>query len=368
MKKKVLHILAGLDRGGCEGNALCLILQAREYDHHGLILGVEGEMSAEFVSAGTELRYLNKPSKFPWKLSALIQEQVADIAPDGVIIWHGMVMLPQTLHALSDTGVPILVHGGNPAHSMPLSVDVRYLLLEKVLGKRASALYVCCSRHVADSFRESRYLRRFPRAVVPNGVKDVLVHSMNEKQFDCSKKLVIGMVARLDEIKDHMTLLRAFKIVLKSHPQVQLELVGDGVLRASLEAMAKELGITETTRFWGQVAEPYVVMRDWDLFVYATTEKEGLGNALAEAMMMGIACVATNIGPISELVGDPPAALLVPPRDPEAMAAGIIELLQHPDMQHTLSTAGQERARAEFSASIFAQRYLELLDRDRRAL
>lgn len=361
MRKKVLHILAGMTRGGCEGNALCMVMQTPDCEHHVLVLNHAGEMSGEFLAAGAQMHYLGLPSRIPWMLSGRIRQEVTAIRPDGAIHWHGMVMLPQILNALADFGMRVLVHGGNPACGLPPSVDRRYRWLECWLGRRAKAIYVCCTSYVAESFKSSRYLRSFPTAVVPNGVKEVIGPAHVTRELARDRLVTLGMVARLDTIKDHATLLHALPQVLKFYPNAMLELAGDGALRESLQALAVSLGIADQVRFLGTVTDVYAAMKRWDIFVYATTEQEGLGNALAEAMMLGMPCVATAIGPVTEVAGTPPAVLLVDPRNPDAMAKGILQVIDDSVLLKSLAVQARERALTEFRAAVFAQRYLDLL-------
>lgn len=357
--------MTGLARGGCETNALCVISASRNYAHEVLVLGDDTEMQPEFVQAGAKVTFLKMISAWPWRLSRNIQTACRNLTPDAVICWHGMVCLPQILHALRDSGLPIVVHGGNPAYSMPAWVDWRYFALEKCLGKRAGATYACCSQHVADSFQRSLYLRRFPVKVIPNGVKSFQGATRGDNPGKSQARLKIGMVARLDAIKDHVTLLHAFAELQKDYPRVELEIVGDGFLRHDLEVLAARLGIAERTLFLGQVTDVYAVISEWDIFCYATTAQEGLGNALIEAMTAGLPCVATDVGPIKEIAGSPPVMKLVRPADPQALSAGLAELLQDSKLRQDLADAGQRRAQHEFSPEVFAGRYVKLLFQDR---
>ena len=355
-----LHLLTGTARGGCERDALCMIRETPQFHHELLVLGPEGEMSAEFGAAGAVVEY-RLPGRRSRGLMAAVSETVARVKPTGVLVWHGMVGLPEILHALQDYDGVILVHGGNPATSMPRWVDWRYCLREARLGRRAKATYVCCSRYVADSFETSRYLRRFDRVVVPNGVQAVTVPPQSPRPLPKDEPLTIGMIARLDEIKDHPTLLRAFAIILHEYPFARLELAGDGVMRGELEALARNLGISAQVHFLGMIAEVYATLAQWDLFAFATTEREGQGVALAEAMMAGLPCVVTNVGPIVEVAGDPAVFALVPDRDPEAFARATTALLGDLPRRKELSEKGRARALSEYSGSIFAARYAALI-------
>ncbi len=120
------------------------------------------------------------------------------------------------------------------------------------------------------------------------------------RTYDPSVPFVIGMTARLSRIKDHATLLRAFALVAKQFPNVRLELAGDGTLRPSLESLCQELQVGDRTTFLGDIRDVYGAMSGWDLFAYATTEREGLGNAVSEAMAFGLPCIVTDVGPMKE--------------------------------------------------------------------
>jgi glycosyltransferase involved in cell wall biosynthesis len=337
-----------------------MLQEAKTLQHHVLVLAGPGEMSSEFERAGASVNHagvLPGPSR---RIVAVVRKAKKQFQPDGVIAWHGMVVLPEILHALHEFSGRVLVHGGNPAWTMPRWVDWRYLLREWRLGKRCDATYVCCSNYVANSFVRSRFLRRFPRVMVPNGVKPLTVPPHEPRAIASGEAFIIGMTSRLDGIKDHAMLLRAFALVVKVWPTARLELAGDGDLRQALEELAHELGIANKTQFVGTVRNVYAVMKNWDMFAYATTEREGLGNALTEAMMLGLPCVATNVGPIHEVAGVPPAILLVPPHHPAALAEAIGTMISDVNLRRKFAASARAYALQEFSAEVFARRYAEI--------
>jgi glycosyltransferase involved in cell wall biosynthesis len=338
---------------------MCLIRESPSIGHHVLVLGEAGEMSEEFTAAVTGIRHAAVLGGGFSAIVRVVRETLPGTRPDGVIIWHGMVALPEILHALCHYKGRILVHGGNPASHSRL-VDGFYWVREKWLGRRACPLYVCCSRHVSDSFRRSFYLRRFERTVVPNGVTPPTIEPHAPRPIAAGDTFTLGMVARLDHIKDHPALLRAFALILKEWPSARLELVGDGERRAELESLSGELGISEQVRFAGSVPDPYLMMRDWDLFAYTTTEREGLGNALLEALTFGLPCVAPERGPVREILEETQSGILVPPGNPEALAQAVMALALNFQQRQDLSAQGRRRATERFSASRFAREYLSL--------
>ncbi len=359
----LLHILAGTSRGGCESNAMCLIRESPYLRHWMMVLGAPGEMSPDFAAVTECIDHAAALDKKSRCIVRAIENFLLLSRADNVIIWHGMVALPEVLHALRNFPGCVLVHGGNPA-SHSLLVDAAFWMREKWFGSRAHPTYVCCSHHVADSFEGSVYLRRFAKTVVPNGVRSPGEEIHSPRPIEEGETFTIGMVARLDHIKDHPALLRAFALVVKSWPTARLELVGDGERREELEKLSQEIGISAQVRFAGSVPDPYLIMRGWDLFAYTTTIREGLGNALAEALMFGLPCVATDRGPIREVLGEGQAGILVPPDETEALADAIITLALNHQRRKELSEEGRRRAMERYSPSGFASGYLSLLRSD----
>ncbi|HYY07812.1 MAG TPA: glycosyltransferase family 4 protein, partial [Actinomycetota bacterium] len=99
-----------------------------------------------------------------------------------------------------------------------------------------------------------------------------------------------------------------------------------------------------------------------DVFVAAATGQESFGIALVEGMAAGLPVVATDIPGYREVVTDGVEGLLVPPRDPEALAAGLVRVLTDPELAVRLGRAGRERARS-FDWSIVVERLEELYRR-----
>jgi hypothetical protein len=109
-------------------------------------------------------------------------------------------------------------------------------------------------------------------------------------------------------------------------PQARLELAGSGPTEPALRTLASELGIADAVVLLGQVSDVYGVMTRWDLFAFTATEREGLGNAVVEAMMLGLPCTVTDVASMREACGGS-GALLVPPGNPVALADALCRWL-----------------------------------------
>jgi glycosyltransferase involved in cell wall biosynthesis len=137
---------------------------------------------------------------------------------------------------------------------------------------------------------------------------------------------VFVTAGRLVEMKDQRTLLRAFALHVRQRPS-RLILLGSGPMLGELRTLADDLGIAEHTAFAGFVRNPLPYMRTADAFVLSS-RSEGFGNVLVEAMGCGTPIVSTNCphGPADILAGGT-YGILVPPRDPEAMARAFSRVL-----------------------------------------
>jgi glycosyltransferase involved in cell wall biosynthesis len=181
---------------------------------------------------------------------------------------------------------------------------------------------------------------------------------------------VVGTLGRLETQKGIRYLLSAVPAVLERHPDTEFVVVGDGPLRGELEALSRRLGVDGVVRFAGWREDVPEILGILDVFCLASLW-ETFGLVLAEAMFVSLPVVATRVDAIPEVVADNETGLLVPPRDPAALAAGISKLLADPALARTMGLAGFERASSMFSLDAMLGGYERLLDslalnRDRR--
>jgi glycosyltransferase involved in cell wall biosynthesis len=154
---------------------------------------------------------------------------------------------------------------------------------------------------------------------------------------------VVGSVANFKAAKDHATLLRAAVQVRQAIPAVRFVLVGQGPLEAEIRHQAGELGLDGTVVFAGFRTDATRLMAAFDAFALSSTY-EGLPIALIEAMATGCPAVVTRVGGTPEVVDDGVHGFLVPPRDPDALAAGLTRLLGDRSLRAAMGAAAAGRA------------------------
>jgi len=148
--------------------------------------------------------------------------------------------------------------------------------------------------------------------------------------------------------KGYRHLVAAAALVARSQPDTHWILVGDGELRGELEAQARGLGLDARVHFAGWRDDVANVLALADVFVLSS-ESEGFGRVLVEAMAMGRAVVATAVGGIPDIVVAGETGLLVEPSDPGALAGAVMALLDDPARATRLGAAGRARAESTFS-------------------
>ena len=176
-------------------------------------------------------------------------------------------------------------------------------------------------------------------------------------------------IARLaDRYKGHDVLVRALEVVRGRVPDVQWIVIGDGPLRAELEALARASGVADCARFLGEVSdeERDSWLRRADLLAMPSrlpgtgAAGEGFGIVYLEAAAFGKPVVAGNVGGAIDAVLDGVTGLLVEPTDPVAVAEAITRLLLDRQLARTLGMAGAERAYS-LAWPVIARRVQDLL-------
>jgi len=173
-------------------------------------------------------------------------------------------------------------------------------------------------------------------------------------------------VARVDPLKDIETLLRAAAVVKREIPEVKFKVFGSVSVPDYFEqclALRSKLELESTFEFEGHTTNIASAYKSGDI-VALTSISEAFPYSVVEAMMAGTAVVSTDVGGISEALGD--TGVLVPPRDHEKLAEEIIRLLRSPELRRTLVEEARERALSQFTIEKVLQEhydsYLQLSD------
>jgi L-malate glycosyltransferase len=181
-------------------------------------------------------------------------------------------------------------------------------------------------------------------------------------------ELLIGTVANFRPQKDYPNLFSAARLLAGSGVRFKVVAVGQGPGEGATRALATALGLDQLVTLTGYRADATTVMAACDVFTLAS-EMEGLPVALMEALALGLATVATDVGGVSEALHHGVDALLVPPKDPQALADAWRLVLEDEALRARLAAAGARRA-VEFDVARASRRleaiYVEVAARRSR--
>jgi glycosyltransferase involved in cell wall biosynthesis len=232
---------------------------------------------------------------------------------------------------------PRILHGwllrGNlfSAALSPLLPDTRLVTSERNVGhalttplKRALERFVATREHLcvvnSEEVAEAAVARiptRRPRIrVILPGVREPSQDGPRERCTCLS-------VGRLEAVKDHQTLLRAWRRVLSADPEATLVVLGEGPERPALERTIRELGLETSANLLGD-RDPLPFLRGAKVYV-STSRAEGFSRSMLEALAAGVPVVSTDVGGVRHVPGD--AVRRVPVNDAVAVAEAVVELL-----------------------------------------
>jgi colanic acid/amylovoran biosynthesis glycosyltransferase len=243
------------------------------------------------------------------------------------------------------TGIPY----GFTAHAHDIYVD-RTMLAEKLRG---ADLVVTVSEYNRCLLRELYGPAAEHVEVVRCGVDPGFFAPRGSAR--AGAPLTILSVASLEPYKGHADLLCACTLLAARGVAFRLLLVGDGVERARLEALGRDLGLGDAVMFLGRRPRSAVrqLLAEADVFALASVttasgKKEGIPVALMEALASGVPAVATDVSGVHELVIDGTTGLLVPERRPLALADALETLARDPALCERLGRAGRARVLEEY--------------------
>lgn len=165
---------------------------------------------------------------------------------------------------------------------------------------------------------------------------------------------IVGVVARLEPEKGHPTLLDAWPAVIEAVPKAHLLIVGEGSQREALEAQVAALGIGTSVTFTGRRDDVPAVTAALDVAVLPSY-REAQGLSILEAMALSRPVVASAVGGIPEMIEHGRTGLLVPPREPVALAAAIVRLLTDHPYADTLAKAAQNLVHDRFCVELMVR-------------
>ncbi|MFN3476458.1 MAG: glycosyltransferase [Candidatus Methylomirabilales bacterium] len=376
---KLAYVIPNLDLGGTERQLVAL---AKGLDRSRFLpvvfcLTATGPLVADLEETGVKVRCFGlrglKVWRNPIRVARCLLAFSADLKKEKPEIVHGLLFHAYILAAFVAriARVPIVIASRRSLGYFKVGKP-HYLLAER-LANRMTDLIVANSEAVKEDVIRQEKVEPAKVRVVYNGIDPSLYDVPADPALRAELKIpeeakIVGVVANLIHYKGHRSFLKACQTIKRKHGAVKFLLIGDGPLRGQLEELARELGLEQDVRFLGSRHDIPELLALMDVAVLPSLE-EGFPNAVLEAMAAGKPVVATRVGGVPEAVIHGETGLLVPPKDPQALADAILALLDDPPRAEEMGKAGRERVKKEFGLDRMVWEmeglYEELLSRKR---
>ncbi|MDB5823272.1 MAG: glycosyl transferase group 1 protein [Herminiimonas sp.] len=379
----IVHLIYRLDFGGLETMLVERInrMPAERYRHAVVCLTHYTEFSKKITKPGVELYSLDKPPGMAmgthlklWKLLRKLKPAVVHTYNLSAVEYGVTTML---------AGVPVRINGSHGRDaSDPDGKNRKHNLLRRMM----IPFYHCCYSNSGDLKAWNEAVVGVPTSksrLLHNGI-DTQVYrpgtggkagnelsnkSSNESSNEFGRfpvgSFVIGTVGRVQDIKDHLGLIDAFTRLQAMLPdqkaKLRLAIIGDGPLLPALKAKVAAAGIEDAVWLPGARTDVAAILRTFSLYV-SSSIAEGTPGSVLEAMATALPVVGTRVGGVPEVVAENVTGLLVPARDPQALAVAIARYVVEPGLAAQHGKAGLERVSQKYSMVAMLSEYLEMYD------
>jgi L-malate glycosyltransferase len=362
---RVLHIVHALGYGGMESRIARLARGLPEHGYHVSVLSLkQPNTGALELPQGTPHQIYPMPSGLHmmhlFRLVRLVRGGNYDI-----VHTHNWSSMFYGILAARLARVPVVVHGEHGLNREDLKgVPWKRLWTQRLLSRCVTQL-VPVNEVIAAHVQ--RFWRRGPQhmTVIPNGVDLRRFQPARKSPAGESETFTLGMVGRLDAVKDIRCAIEALALLAQKGPgKWRLILVGDGPLRQELETVAKSLGVGPSVEFAGARADVETWYPKFDLYLN-TSVYEGMCNTLLEAMACRLPLVASRVPGNVAWLRETENAAFFTPGDSRDLAEAIHQVRLNPMARDQMADRNRNRVESEFDNQGFIKAYLNLYRRFR---
>lgn len=364
---KICHIITRMIVGGAQENTLFTCLGHLEKGHDVTLItgpspGPEGELLRRFCPKGLKvieipdlIRSINpiRDCRAYWALRRLFREGGYD-----VVHTHASKAGILGRMAAWKERVPLVVHTvhGQAFHKYQNGlVNFAYILAERFAAKRCHKIFAV-AQSMIEQCVEAGVAPREKYKVVYSGMDiDAFVNAKPDPALRAELGIpdnapVVGKIARLFPLKGHDVLIKAAPKVIAAFPEVRFLIIGNGILRQSLEDETRRLGISSNFIFTGLVAPEEVCRYTPLMDVLAHLSlREGLPRSVVQALASSVPVVAYALDGTPEVLKNGETGLIARVEDADDVADKLITLLSQAETRRKMGAAGQKLVKSQFS-------------------
>jgi sugar transferase (PEP-CTERM/EpsH1 system associated) len=367
----IAHVVYRFDVGGLENGVANLVnhLPSDSYRHAIVALTDVTDFRERIRRDDVQFFSLHKAPGHGIRLYPRLFNLFRDLAP-AIVHTRNLAALEASVPAWF-AGVPARVHGEHGRDVGDLDGSNRKYQRVRRLYRPFVSRYVALSKDLADYLRGPVGVAPARVAQIYNGVDTTRFAPAPHGRmplagcpFTASDLWIVGTVGRMKDVKDQVTLAKAFVVAARRHPagaRMRLVMAGSGPLLDRVDGVLAAAGLRHQAWLPGDRTDVPDFLRGLDCFVLPSLA-EGVSNTILEAMASEIPIVATRVGGNPELVDDGVTGRLVPPSDAEAMAAAILGYFDDPTIGRRHGRAARQAAMQRFSLDRMVRDYLSLYD------
>jgi glycosyltransferase involved in cell wall biosynthesis len=370
-KLSVVHIINSFQFGGAERMLCNLLLHTDTNRFEPSVVSLIDDMTvaAPIIDAGIPITVVGMRPGIPDPRGiARLARHLWRLRPAVIQTWMDHSNLIGGLAASLVSRAPLVwgIHHSNHIPSLTKKSTLATVWACKKFSHRVPTRIVCCSEHARNMYAQRGFADE-KLMVIPNGFDisafrpDESARANLRRELDVHPQTpLVGLIARYDPFKDHETFLRAAAKLVRTRPDAHFVLCGHNVDSSNpvLMAMIGSLGIAEHCHLMGARSDVPRVLAGLDLTAQSSVS-EAFPLVLGESMACGVPCVSTDVGDSALIVGD--TGKIVPAKDPDALAAGMGEMLGlRPGVLREIGIRARKRVREMFDLESVTRRYESL--------
>lgn len=365
-KLRLTQVVLSLGAGGTERLVieLCKALEPVA-DLQVLCLDELGQWAEELEDVGVRVTKLGREPGFDRKLIGKVAHQLKAHGSDIVHCHHYTPFIYGALGSLCSTRARVVYTEHGRLSEAPWTVKRK--LANALFGRLPGRFFAVSENlreHMVDGGMPAHKVGVIYNGITPGPIASDGVRTAARKSMGVGPDaFVLGTVARLDPVKDLPTLLEGF-LKLRCWARGTaldpwLVVVGDGVERTKLEAMAEDKALTDRVVFLGHRNDARALIAGFDVYVNCSIT-EGVSVTILEAMAAGVPLVVTGVGGTPEVVAHELTGLVVPARDPDALSASCQRVVQDKTFAATITQAARARLEERFATHTMLESYLKV--------
>ena len=363
---KVLHLISGGDTGGAKTHIISLLKGLNKLIDADVICFLEDTFYEDAKAAGINIKVFKQKSRSDMSVVNRLVEEIEKENYD-IIHCHGARANFIAMFLKRKVKLPLIT----TIHS-DYKLDFKDNIYKKFVFTTLNTIALKIFDYyiaISDTFKGMLVERGFKKDeifVAYNGIdldvppefegKDKFLKAYN---IDYEDKMIVGIVARLDLVKDHETFIKAAKIVLKKNKNILFLIAGDGNEEQRLRDIVAEFKIEDNVHFLGFVKKPYSFFNSIDVNVL-TSVSESFPYVILEGARMKKTVISTKVGGVSKLIQDDNNGYLIPIGDENALAEKIEILYSNKEKIKTMGQNLYQVVANNFSSDSMAQQHVKI--------